>query len=232
MTITSQWNPKQALLKEYISKPSQFNEAIRLCLEMHALVHTAEMAGIYQRTLEDEVWDGLDQVTFRTMPTVKDVTIAWNLWHLTRIEDLTANILIADGQGQQVLDDHWLKRLNVTIRDTGNAMSDEEILALSSAMDMWAMREYRIAVGRRTREVLKALKTDDLRRKFTAAQLQRIMDEGGLLEAEGSKWLLDFWGKKTVAGILQMPITRHQIVHINDALKLKAKCGRKRSKAL
>jgi hypothetical protein len=227
VSVTAQWNLKQALLKELLAKSSQFNEAIQLCLEMHAMVHTSEMAGVHQRTLEDEVWDGLDEATFRTMPTVKDVTIAWNLWHLTRIEDLTANILIADGQ--QVLDDHWLKRLNVTVRDTGNAMSDEEILALSSAMDMKAMRDYRIAVGRRTQAILKALKPSDLKRKFTAAQLQRIMDEGGLLEAEGSKWLLDFWGKKTVAGILQMPITRHQIVHINDSLKLKAKCGKRRT---
>jgi hypothetical protein len=199
---------------------------MKLCLEMHAQAHTSEMSGTHDRTLEDEIWDGLDETAFRTMPTVKDATIAWNLWHLTRIEDLTANILIADGQ--QVMNDEWLKKLNVTVRDTGNAMSDEEIIALSTTMDMRAMRDYRIAVGRRTREILKSLKPDDLKRKFTASQLQRIMDEGGLLEVEGSKWLLDFWGKKTVAGILQMPITRHQVVHINDSLKLKAKCGKRR----
>lgn len=226
-SITAQWNPKQALLKELLSKPAQFNEAIQLCLEMHASAHTSEMAGIQGRTFEDEIWDGLEEKAFRAMPTVKDVTIAWNLWHLTRIEDLTANILIADGQ--QVLNDDWLRRLNVAVRDTGNAMSDEEIIALSSTMDMMVMRDYRIAVGRRTQAILKALKPSDLKRKFTAAQLQRIMDEGGLLETEGSKWLLDFWGKKTVAGILQMPITRHQIVHINDSLKLKAKCGKRRA---
>ncbi|HEX2954461.1 MAG TPA: DinB family protein [Bacillota bacterium] len=226
ISVTAQWNPKQALLKELLSKPAQFNDAIQLCLEMHALVHTSEMSGSQNRSLEDEVWDGLEETAFRTMPTAKDVTIAWNLWHLTRIEDLTANILIANGQ--QVLNDEWLKKMNVTVRDTGNAMSDEEIIALSLAMDMKAMRDYRIAVGRRTREILKALQPNDLKRKFTAVQLQRIMDEGGLLEVEGSKWLLDFWGKKTVAGILQMPITRHQVVHINDSMKLKAKCGKRR----
>ena len=33
--------------------------------------------------------------------------------------------------------------------------------------------------------------------------------------------LLDFWKNKTIAGLLTMPITRHQIVHINDCFKLK-----------
>ena len=36
-----------------------------------------------------------------------------------------------------------------------------------------------------------------------------------------SIWLLDFWKNKTIAGLLTMPITRHQIVHINDCFKLK-----------
>jgi hypothetical protein len=51
------------------------------------------------------------------------------------------------------------------------------------------------------------------------------MEEGVLTRQDDSIWLLDFWGKKTVAGLLQMPITRHQIVHINDCFKLKAKYG-------
>jgi hypothetical protein len=35
--------------------------------------------------------------------------------------------------------------------------------------------------------------------------------------------LLDFWGKKNVARIIMMPITRHQIVRVNDSLKLRIK---------
>jgi hypothetical protein len=49
----------------------------------------------------------------------------------------------------------------------------------------------------------------------------RILDEGGVTGHKDSLWLLDFWGKKTVAGILLMPITRHQILHLNDSMKLK-----------
>lgn len=226
INVTKLWNPKQALLREIINKPDRFDEAIELCLEMHSLVHTSEMSGTNISTFEDELWDGLDEFSFRTMPTIKDATIAWNLWHLTRIEDITANILIADDI-QVINRDNWLDKMNVTVCDTGNAMTDEEIEALSLAINMKELRNYRIAVGRKTREIIKQLQAKDMKRKMEPAGLQRIFDEGGVLRVKGSEWLVDFWGKKTVAGILLMPITRHQIVHINDSLKLKERCKKK-----
>ncbi len=47
--------------------------------------------------------------------------------------------------------------------------------------------------------------------------------EGGVLEHPESSRLLEFWGKKDVAGIILMPITCHQIVHLSDCIKLKQK---------
>lgn len=223
ISVTKLWNPKQSLLKEIVLKPDRFDEAMELCLEMHSMVHTSEMSGIKERTFEDELWDGLDEFAFRTMPTIKDATIAWNLWHITRIEDITANILIADDI-QVINSDNWLDKMNVTVCDTGNAMSDEEINDLSSAINMNELRNYRIAVGRKTRDIVKNLKFKDMKRRMEAKSLERIFDEGGVLHAKESEWLVDFWGRKNVAGILLMPITRHQIVHINDSLKLKEKC--------
>lgn len=222
-SITAQWNPKQALLKGLILKPDQFGPAINLCLEMLSSVHVSEMSGIAAKTFEDEVWEELDEYSFRTMPTPEDATIAWNIWHITRIEDITSNILIADDI-QVINSDNWPIKMNVSVSDTGNAMTDEEITAFSSAVDMKELRNYRIATGKKAVQIIKQLNPGDLKKKIEPARLQRVLNEGGVLETEGSKWLLDFWGKKTIAGILLMPITRHQIVHLNDSLKLKEKC--------
>lgn len=223
INVAKEWNPKQALLQAILSEPEKFDEAIRLCLDMHTLVHTAQMSGCNFVTYEDELWKGLSEEVFRVVPRTRNrnATIAWNLWHITRIEDLTANILIADDI--QVFNDNYLSKLNVTVKDTGNAMTDEEIEGFSLAISMNELRNYRIAVGRKTQNIIAHLKPLDLRRKMTANQLKRILDEGGVLRVEGSRWLVDFWGRKTVAGILLMPITRHQIVHLNDALKIKRK---------
>ena len=79
-------------------------------------------------------------------------------------------------------------------------------------------------MGRNTREIIKTFEPLDLKRKMEANRLQRILDEGAVLNVEGANWLIDFWGRKNVAGILLMPVTRHHIVHINESIKLKEKC--------
>lgn len=220
ISVAVQWNPKQAMLKSIIQKPDKFDEAIKLVLELHSMVHESEMCDIEIKTFEDELWDGLDEKAFRTMLNDKDVTIAWNIWHITRIEDITANVLIANDT--QIIDcNNWTQKMNVKVRDTGNAMNNEETIAFSSEIDMRELRNYRLAVGRKTREILGNLKPEDLKKKIESNRLQRVLNDGSVLDVEGSKWLIDFWGRKNAAGILLMPITRHQVVHINDSLKIK-----------
>jgi len=53
--------------------------------------------------------------------------------------------------------------------------------------------------------------------------IQRILKEGGVTTHPDSIWLLDFWGKKDVAGLLMMPVTRHQVGHLSDCIRLKGK---------
>jgi hypothetical protein len=227
INVAKSWNPNQALLKLLLSKKDKFDEAIRLCLQMHSSVHTSEMSGCASGTYEDELWNGLDENSFRTIPKGMSASIAWNLWHLSRIEDITANILIADNA--QVMNEKRLQKLNTTILDTGNAMTVEEIEEFSRQVNMKELRKYRIAVGRKTRKIVSGLSSGDIKRKMRPDQLKRIIDEGGVLEVEGSSWLIDFWGRKTVAGILFMPITRHQAVHMNEALRIKEKLLKKRA---
>ncbi len=223
-SVGRQWNPLQARLRELLKQRESFGEAKALLGEMHGLLHTGEVSGHRTATLMDEIWDNLTDDAFRTMPTAEDVTVAWNIWHITRIEDLTCNLLIANAN--QVLDASWLLRLHTAVRDTGNAMTDGEILAFSGEVDRQALISYRDAVGRRTRDVIAGLVPDDLQRRFSGEQVARIQTEGGVTAHPDSVWLLDFWGNKNVAGILLMPITRHQMGHLNDCLKLKGKCAR------
>ena len=215
----SDWNPLQARLRELISKKEHFVEMQNLLLQMHSLVHSKQVYGGNSQTFMDEIWEGLSDQAFRTMPTIKDDTVAWNIWHITRIEDLTANYLIS-GQ-EQILDREWHEKLHTKVTDTGNAMTDEEILAFSNEIGMDALYEYRNAVGRRTKEIIEALKQEDMKRKVSQEGLRAIARVGGVSEHPDAIWLLDFWGRKTVAGIIQMPITRHQIVHLDDSARLK-----------
>ena len=196
---------------------------MQVCLEQHAMVHAAAMSQINAVTIEDELWADLGENTFRLMPTRQDETIAWSLWHITRIEDITMNILVAGGR--QVLNtEPWLEKLQISVCDTGNAMTDGEMIAFSNQIDMQELRKYRIAVGRKTRQIIQGLQPADLKRKMAPDRLRRVFNEGAVLDVEDANWLVDFWGRKNVAGILLMPVTRHLLVHLNEALRLKGKC--------
>ena len=219
------WNEKIKKLRDIILKQDRFEESIELCLELHSMVHTSEMSGINIKTFEDELWEGLDEKTFKTGVKDEGRTIAYNLWHISRIEDITMNILVS-GAEQVFNTENWKERINSSIVDTGNALSETEIMEFSKNINMQELRNYRIEVGRRTKEIIKTLKPSEMKRKFERDSLDVILDEGAVAKVDGAKWLIDFWGRKNVAGILLMPVTRHQVVHINEALSAKVRAKR------
>lgn len=221
------WLPKQDRLRSLIKKNECFDEAIQIALEMHALLHSSEVTKASSPTLGDEIWQDLNEEDFTIMPTKKDVTIAWNIWHVTRIEDLISNLLIHSSP--QVLDEKWQRKLKTSVRDTGNAMSDEEIIQFSKEVDKIELHNYRNAVGKQTQKVLKSLTPERLNEKPYEEDLDKIVNQGGLTFQEQSIWLRDFWGKKTIAGLILLPITRHQLMHLPNCLKLKSKIKKSRS---
>lgn len=222
------WNDDIKELRKIILKPDKIQESKSLALSLHSMVHLSIMSGVDKKTFEDELWEGLDENTFRTSQNQKGRTIAYGIWHCTRIEDITMNLLVA-GDKQIFNREKWQEKINSNITDTGNAMSEDDIMEFSKNINMEELKNYRIEVGRRTRAIVENLSTQDMKRNFDKHRLQRILDERAVLDMKASNWLIDFWGRKNVAGIILMPMTRHQVIHINESLSAKKKS---KSKAL
>ena len=100
-------------------------------------------------------------------------------------------------------------------------MGESQVEEISAGIDLAALREYRLAVGRATQELVRTLDPSDLKEKVDRTRLQRLLDEEAVLD--NARGLLDYWGKRTLAGLLLMPATRHNLVHLNEALVLKAR---------
>lgn len=216
------WNKDIKYLREIILKKDKLEESKNVALDLHSMVHSSIMSSINKKTFEDELWEGLDEKTFKTSTNEKGRTIAYGIWHSTRIEDITMNLLVL-GDEQVFNTGNWKEKINSKVSDTGNAMTKEEIMEFSKDINMQELRNYRIEVGRKTREIIKNLTVTDMKRKFERDSLQRILDEGAVLDVEESNWLIDFWGRKNVLGIILMPATRHNVVHINESLNAKKK---------
>jgi hypothetical protein len=216
------WNQNQKNLKEIILNTMKFDEAINLFLMQHAMVHSSGTSEVSDMTLEDSLWHSLDYLKAKTVVGVKNRTIAYGIWHSTRIEDITMNILIAD-EDQVLSTNNWKEKINCPISDTGNSLDAKGILDLTMNANIDALRDYRIEVAKKTRLIVEQLKPIDLKRKMQPNRLKRIITEKAVLDTKESSWLIDFWSRKNVAGILLMPVTRHHMVHINECLIAKRK---------
>jgi hypothetical protein len=214
------WNDQQLLLRKAFTRSEDHAQAIALFLDQHAMLHTTGVSesGLY--SFEDDIWQGLSEAQFRTVPPKFEHSIAWIFWHLTRIEDITMNRL-AGGQDQIYSQDDWAARLNAPVCDTASAMDERAMKALSARVDMAALRQYRFAVGRATRQVVSQMKPGDFQKKVDPVRIRLAREEGAVVPEAG--WLLDYWGGLTIAGLLLMPPTRHIFVHLNEAHQIKRK---------
>jgi hypothetical protein len=211
---------QQIELSRILHDPPDHAAALRLFLNQHALLHSAAMSGSMPWSFEDMVLDNMTEDQVRRIPSGGEHSVAWLVWHMTRCEDITMNLLIA-GSPQVLSRDNWLSRLEIPFCDTGNAMSRSEIDALSIQVNLLALRSYRLSVGRRTRQIAQELQPQDLPRKVSPTAMQRVWDEGAVVEA--ARGIADYWSRRDVAGLLLMPATRHNLTHWNEALALKRK---------
>jgi hypothetical protein len=218
------WNSQQQMLRQALEKPDSHEHAIRLFLDQHAMLHSAPVSESGLHSFEDEVWEGLDEQGFRTIPPKEEHSIAWIFWHLTRIEDITMNRLVA-GCPQIYDQEGWAERSGATVCDTASAMDEAAVAALSRSLNMQALRDYRMAVGRATRRIASELQPGDFKKRVDAERIRQVQEEGGVALEAG--WLLEYWGGLTVAGLLLMPPTRHIFVHLNEAQKIKKIYSRK-----
>ena len=100
-------------------------------------------------------------------------------------------------------------------------MDAAQLEAFSQAVDLAAVRAYRVAVGRRTQEIVAPLRPQDLQRKVEPAGIELIREQGAVLPAAWG--IAEYWGRRTVAGLLLMPATRHNLIHLNEAVEIRRK---------
>jgi hypothetical protein len=213
------WNAQQQQLRQALNHPADFELVIDLFLRQHAAVHAAQMSGTAGWSFADEVWRDLNPGVARRVSSGGDHSIAWLTWHIARIEDVTMNLLLVGRS--QVLHEGWQARLHIRAADTGNGMSSQAVAELGNEIDLVALQDYRNAVGLRTRENIASLTASDLKKRVDPLRVERVRAEGAVLPAGSA--VIDYWLGLTLAGLLLMPPTRHNFIHLNEALRLKQK---------
>ncbi len=149
-------------------------------------------------------------------------TIAYSLWHIFRIEDIVAHTLIKEDE-QVIFKGDFQKKIGSPIITTGNELVKQEIADFSKGLNLNALYEYIFEVKQSTESLLKELSFDDLKRKISDERKELLKSLHVVSEDESAIWLVDYWCNKDVRGLIQMPFSRHWIMHIEACLRIKNK---------
>ncbi|MCL2827924.1 MAG: phage head-tail adapter protein [Oscillospiraceae bacterium] len=167
----------------------------------------------------DYIFEGCSHEDFCKMPLKSDKTIAYYLYHLNRIEDVTSNVLIA-GKEQIFFAENFEKRLNAPVITTGNEIARDGLIAFSKALDLTQLREYVAAVMDNTNEIIQGMGFQDSKTKVSAERKAEVMKSNTVSTDERAVWLVDYWCNKTYAGLMLMPFSRHIMLHLDGCLRI------------
>jgi hypothetical protein len=147
-----------------------------LFLDQHAAMHSAAVGG-NKMSQAERAFAGLSDEQMRIRPREDLNSLAWLMWHIARAEDIVVNQML--GGRPQVFDAAWMKRLGVARPDFGIGMTSAAVTELTNQIDVGALREYRDAVGRRTREVVGGFTAADWDGSVAAEAVERVAADGG-----------------------------------------------------
>ena len=184
--------------------------------------------------LRKQLWDtilsyksGLKREDFDSNPFINadgyhSKTIAYSLWHIFRIEDIVAHTLIK-GDEQVFFAKGYQERIGSPIITTGNELVKQEIADFSSRLNLDELYSYMSDVKKSTEKILKGLSFDDAKKKISEDRRLELENLGTVSQDESAIWLIDYWCKKDVRGLIQMPFSRHWIMHIEACERIKSK---------
>lgn len=170
--------------------------------------------------------DELSREEFNAIPFINAngyhcKTIAYSIWHIFRIEDIVSHTLI--GEDEQVFfTGNYQERIHSPIITTGNELVKQQIADFSKQLEMEELYSYLFEVKKSTEEILKNLSYEELKKKVSGRK-ENLQSLHVVSDDEKAVWLIDYWCDKDIRGLIQMPFSRHWIMHTEASLRIRNK---------
>lgn len=149
-------------------------------------------------------------------------TIAYSIWHIFRIEDIVVHTVINEDE-QVFFSGNYQNRINAPIITTGNELIKQQIADFSKQLNLEELYSYIFEVRESTEKILEQLSYDELKRKIPEERKEQLKLLNVVSNDENAIWLIDYWCGKDIRGLIQMPFSRHWIMHIEACLRIKNK---------
>lgn len=215
--MNKEWSELNKLMQTQIKKEGTFSEGVKTLLKLRQ-----QLFNELNQFKEELSREDFNAIPFINADGYHSKTIAYSIWHIFRIEDIVAHTLIC--QNEQILfSGDYQNRIGSSIITTGNELVKQQIADFSETLNLDALYQYAVAVKDSTNDILLNLSFADIKRKMTDTDKERVKSLGVVSKDEKAYWLIDYWCGKDVRGLIQMPFSRHWIMHVEASLRIRNK---------
>ena len=215
--MNKEWSEQNKRMQLLIKKPETFDQGKAVLFELRNDLMDTLLSFKGDLSRED-----FDAMPFINADGYHSKNIAYSIWHIFRIEDIVAHTLV-EGDEEVLIAGNYQRRINSPIITTGNELVKEQISAFTKQLDIDELYSYVADVKKSTEEIIRELTYGELKNKIPVERKEHLQSLGVVSEEENAVWLIDYWCKKDVRGLVQMPFSRHWIMHVEACRRIKSK---------
>lgn len=215
--MNKEWSELNKTMQSELKKEATFPDGVESFLRLRRMLFD-ELCTLKTELSREE----FDAIPFINAAGYHSKTIAYSLWHIFRIEDIVAHTLVS-GDEQVFFSSGYQGRINSPIITTGNELKKQEIMEFSKLLDLQELYSYVSEVKDSTEKIVRSLSYSDLKEKVPSDRKSSLESLSVVSEDADAVWLIDYWCSKTFRGLIQMPFSRHWIMHTEAVMRIKDK---------
>ena len=215
--MNKEWSDLNKTMQTQIKKKDTYEDGIGTLFDLRNRLMETLISFNDELCRED-----FDAIPFINADGYHSKTIAYSIWHIFRIEDIVAHTLINEDE-QVFFADNYQERINSSIITTGNELVKQQIADFSGQLNLQELHSYIFAVKDSTEKIIKSLSYDKLIQKISEERKECLKSLNVVSTDENAIWLIDYWCDKDIRGLIQMPFSRHWIMHTEACLRIKNK---------
>lgn len=215
--MNKEWSELNKTMQTQIRKNDTYEAGIDTLFELRNRL--MKILTVFYSELNREEFNA---IPFLNADGYHSKTIAYSIWHIFRIEDIVAHILINEDE-QVFCTGGYQERINSPIITTGNELEKQQIADFSMQLNLKELYSYIFEVKSSTERILKSLSYDKMKKKVSKERKEYLKSLNVVSNHENAIWLIDYWCNKDIRGLIQMPFSRHWIMHIEASLRIRNK---------
>lgn len=215
--MNREWSKLNKIMQAQIKKKDTYKMGIDVLFSLRSQLMQTVLS-----FKEELCREAFNSIPFINADGYHSKTIAYSIWHIFRIEDIVVHTVINEDE-QVFFAGDYQDRINSPIITTGNELIKQQIADFSKQLNLEELYAYISEVRDSTEKILERLSYNELKRKIPEERKEQLKLLNVVSRDKNASWLIDYWCNKDICGLIQMPFSRHWIMHIEASLRIKNK---------